>query len=73
MDKSIFQEEYKKVINRLKIARTEAGYTQVEVAKILKTNQSFISKVETGERRIDIIELKFFANLYNKSILYFID
>lgn len=73
MEKSIFKNEYKKVIGRLKTARREAGFTQVEVAKILKTNQSIISKIEIGERRVDIIELKFFAELYKKNITYFIN
>ena len=73
MKKSIFKNEYKKVINRLRQARIEAGLTQVEVAIKLKTVQSYVSKVETGERRIDIIELKKFADLYKKNINYFLD
>ena len=73
MKKSIFKNEYKKVINRLRQARIEAGLTQVDVASKLKTTQSYISKVETGERRVDILELKHFAVLYQKDINYFID
>jgi len=58
MIKSIFKEEYKKLIRKLKKARLEAGLSQVQVAKQLETNQSYISKIEIGERRVDVIELK---------------
>jgi transcriptional regulator with XRE-family HTH domain len=39
----------------------EAGLTQVEVAKRLDVPQSFVSKYETGERRLDVIELRHVA------------
>ncbi|MBI5306663.1 helix-turn-helix domain-containing protein, partial [Candidatus Wolfebacteria bacterium] len=38
----------------------------------LKKPQSYISKVETGEQRIDVIELKLFADLYKKDLNFFI-
>ncbi len=38
-------------------ARTESGLTQTQLARILKRPQSFVSKYETGERRIDAVEL----------------
>jgi len=37
-------------------ARVDAGVTQAELASILSVPQSFVSKYETGERRIDVIE-----------------
>ncbi|KSU53359.1 XRE family transcriptional regulator [Gordonia sp. SGD-V-85] len=38
--------------------RVEAGFTQVQVAERLGEPQSFVSKYESGERRLDVIELK---------------
>lgn len=48
--------EYRALIGALKEARLEAGLTQIDVAKALKATQTFVSKVERGERRIDVIE-----------------
>lgn len=71
MPKSIRTKEYQDFAERLKKARMEANLTQVEAAKKLKRPQSYISKAEAGEQRLDIIEIKKFANLYKKDIGYF--
>lgn len=55
----------------LRQARTEAGLTQVQAAKRLRKPQSFISKCETGERRVDALNLMAFATAYGKSLAYF--
>lgn len=72
MTKSIRTKEYAYFVERLKSAREEMGLTQVEVAKKLKRPQSYISKCEAGEQRIDVVELNKFAKLYNKELIYFI-
>ncbi len=72
MEKSIHSKEYKAVLQRLKIARIEANLTQVQVAKKLGRHQSYISKIESGERRIDVVELNRIAKLYGKSVNYFL-
>jgi transcriptional regulator with XRE-family HTH domain len=72
MGKSIRTKEYQDFAQRLRKARSEAGLTQVEVAKKLKRPQSYISKAEAGEQRLDIVELKKFASLYKKDLSYFI-
>lgn len=72
MPKTIHTNEYHKVIERLKKARLDVGLTQKEVSEKIKKPQSYISKVEAGEQRVDIIELKLFADLYKKGLNYFI-
>jgi len=72
MVRSIYSKEYRKVVGHLKGARQEMNLKQEEVAKKLKKPQSYISKVESGEKRLDIIELKRFADIYKKPIGYFI-
>jgi len=72
MNNSIYSKEYKKVIGRLKKARQEINLKQEEVAKKLKKPQSYVSKIESGEKRLDVIELKRFADIYKKPIDYFI-
>jgi len=42
----------------LRQMRTEAGLTQTEVAQRLGQPQSFVSKYESGERRLDVLELR---------------
>jgi transcriptional regulator with XRE-family HTH domain len=72
MKKTIYLKEYAKVIQKLKNARIKIGLTQFDVAKKLKKHQSYISKIESKERRLDIIELKLLADLYKKDIDYFV-
>lgn len=72
MNKSIHTKEYVAFVQKLKSARLEIGLTQAEVAKKLKRPQSHISNVETGQQRVDVIELKRFAKMYKKDISWFI-
>jgi len=46
--------------------------TQEAVAVRLKVRQSYVSKCESGERRVDVIDLAKFARLYRKSLPYFV-
>ncbi|NCO24995.1 helix-turn-helix transcriptional regulator [Candidatus Parcubacteria bacterium] len=71
MRKSIYSKEYKGFLSKIKKARQEAGFTQKEVADKLKKPQSYISKIESGERRVDVAELKRFVKIYKKDISYF--
>lgn len=72
MNKTIHLKEYRQIVEKLKTARKQAGITQKTAALKLKKPQSYISKVEAGEQRIDIIELREFAKLYKKNLNYFI-
>jgi transcriptional regulator with XRE-family HTH domain len=58
MDKTLYSREYGAVLRVLQEAREEAGLTQEQLALRLGESQSFVSKVERGERRLDIVELR---------------
>lgn len=64
--------EYRRFLLRLRAAREGAGLTQVEVAKRLRVPQSYVSKSESGERRVDVIELAAFARLYRRQVSFFL-
>ncbi len=46
------------LLSLLRLVRIEAGLTQTDVAQRLKQPQSFVSKYESGERRLDVLELR---------------
>ena len=56
MAKSIYSKRYRQFLDLLIQARKEADLTQVEVASRLNRPQSFVSKYENGERRLDVVE-----------------
>jgi transcriptional regulator with XRE-family HTH domain len=56
MPRSLFTPAYHGLIQALVGARREAGLRQVDLADRLGKPQSFVSKMETGERRLDVIE-----------------
>ena len=58
MGKSIFSEDYVLFLQLVRDARKRAGLTQEDVAKRLGKTQSFISKCERGERRLDIVDVR---------------
>jgi transcriptional regulator with XRE-family HTH domain len=69
---TIRSKEYADFVGKLKQARLEAGLRQIDVAKKLKRTQSYVSRVEVGEQRLDILELQKFSKLYNKPLDYFV-
>lgn len=72
MAKIVYTEQYKVFLERLRQARKDKGLTQIDVAKLLGKHQSYVAKCESGERRVDIIELVEFARLYKKSLDFFV-
>ena len=64
--------DYRYMLKRLRKARLDARLTQVQVAKALGRPQSYVTKCELGERRIDPLELQHFATLYRKRFSYFL-
>ena len=72
MNKSIYSNDYKYLTRQLKNARIEAGLNQGQIASLLGKTQSYISKIESGQLRIDVIQLKELAKLYKKDMGYFL-
>jgi len=56
--KNIRLNQQKKLLFLLRGVRVDAGLTQSELASRLATDQTFVSKYESGERRLDILELR---------------
>ncbi|HWN11965.1 MAG TPA: helix-turn-helix transcriptional regulator [Pyrinomonadaceae bacterium] len=56
MTKSVHTKNYARFLQLLVQVRKNAGITQEEVAARLGRHQSFVSKYENGERRVDLIE-----------------
>ena len=61
MRKSIHTAEYGALCKELRAAREAAGLSQRALAALLKVPHSWIAKVETGERRIDLVEFGWFC------------
>jgi len=56
MTKALFTDRHDRFRKLLVEARKRKGLTQIDMAKKLRKPQSFVSKYEKGERRIDLIE-----------------
>jgi len=72
MEKSIFSASYAVFLRELKQARRRSGLTQTELAAKLGETQSFVSKCERGERRLDVIELRYFTEAIGISVVDFV-
>ena len=72
MEKAIYTKEHKELVAKLRQARLVANLSQKEVARLLDCRQPFISIIESGQRKIDIILLKNLAKIYKKPLDYFL-
>lgn len=72
MPRAIYTKDHNAIVERLKTARIDAGLAQQEVAEKLGKTQSYVSKIESGQRRFDVLQLKEFAKLYKKPLDYFV-
>jgi transcriptional regulator with XRE-family HTH domain len=77
--KSVFSDEYRIFRELLRELRLRKGVTQVQLSSALGMAQSFVSKYEMGERRLDFVEvgricqeldqgLESFSKLYTKAV-----
>jgi transcriptional regulator with XRE-family HTH domain len=71
LSKLLYAHQYEAFRRRLVEARTLAGLTQTEVAKRLGKTQTYVARCESGERRVDIVELVAFADVYRQKLAFF--
>ena len=71
--KSIHKNEYSVLLRRLRTLRTEAGMTQVDLSTALQRPQSYVSDVERGSRRMDLLQLRELCNACGQSLTEFVD
>lgn len=69
MGRTIHSEDYRALLTLLRRLREEAGLTQVELAERLGRPQSFVSKVEVGERRLDVAELRILTEALGQDVV----
>ena len=62
LTKSVHTKNYANFLQLLVEARKSAGVTQEDIAERLNRHQSFVSKYENGERRVDLVEFLEIAN-----------
>ena len=72
MEKSIHSARYAAFLKTLKRAREDTGLTQTELAQRIGESQTFVSKCERGERRIDVVELLTFCQAFGLSLKQFV-
>lgn len=70
--KSIFTTEHAVFRDLLRDLRIEKEFTQVQLSETLGMPQSFVSKYETGERRLDFIEVRAVCHSLNVSLSSFV-
>jgi transcriptional regulator with XRE-family HTH domain len=70
--KTIYTREYRILLRILRSKRQQNRLSQDDFAKKLGVPQSFISKIESGERRIDIVDLFRFCEVLNIDVVQFI-
>ena len=71
--KSIHKSEYLVLLRRLRALRTAAGLTQVDLSAVLQRPQSYVSDVERGSRRMDLLQLRELCNACGQTLTEFVD
>ena len=72
MEKSLRSPEHESLVALLREQRHKAGLTQAELAERLGRPQSFVSKYEVGERRLDVVELRAVCGALGTSLASFV-
>lgn len=72
MRKTIFSRDHRDFLVLLRKFREENGITQATLASRLGVTQSFVSKCERGERRLDVVELRAWCRALGISLRAFV-
>ncbi|QIL20174.1 helix-turn-helix transcriptional regulator [Thermomonas sp. HDW16] len=72
MPKTLYSEEAKLLQRQLRDAREQAGITQASLSEAMGRGQSFISDIERGVRRLDVVELWFLCNALGLDLTSFV-
>jgi transcriptional regulator with XRE-family HTH domain len=72
MEKSVHTTDYASLLELLRETRRTAGVTQIALAARLKKSQSFVSKIEVGETRLDVIQLRTICRALGTSLRDFV-
>ncbi len=72
MDKKTIKKQQLALTKTLYSLRIGAGLKQTDLAEILNVPQSFVSKIETGERRLDLVELKAVVHAMGATLTEFV-
>jgi transcriptional regulator with XRE-family HTH domain len=71
VDKSIKSREHKIIADMLYQLRMAKGLKQIDLALLLDEPQSFVSKFESGERRLDLVELRIILEVLDTDLVEF--
>jgi len=58
MKKRIYFAQRSRLVSLLREMRIEAGLTQVDLAARIEKDQTFVSRYESGQRRLDVLEVR---------------
>lgn len=72
MDKSLYSKHQTELQRFLRELRVAAGLRQQDVADLIQEPQSFVSKYESGERRLDVLELREVCRALGLSLAQFV-
>lgn len=73
MKKTQHSRKYRRILRLLRQLREERGLLQSDVGRKFGAYASFVSKCESGERRIDVVELAEFCKIYKTSVAEFLN
>ena len=71
MAKSLFTRDHEVLLHLLREMRQRAGLTQIEVGRRLGQTQSYVSKYERGELRLDVVQLRLYCRALGATLPQF--